>query len=66
MKTVYIIGAGTAGLTAAYDLLKSNSGYKVVVLEGSNTIGGISQTYNFHGNRMELGGHRFFLKMKKS
>lgn len=62
MKTIYIIGAGPAGLTAAYDLLKSGSEYKVVILEGSNTIGGISQTYNFNGNRMDLGGHRFFSK----
>ncbi len=61
MKNVIIIGAGPAGLTAAYELLKKD-GYKVTILEASDRIGGISQTVRYHGNRMDIGGHRFFSK----
>ena len=60
MEKVLIIGAGPAGLTAAYELLKK--GYDVTVLEQSGRIGGISQTVHYQGNRMDLGGHRFFSK----
>ena len=56
-----IIGAGPAGLTAAYCLLKQTD-IIPIVLEESTYIGGISRTHNFHGNRMDLGGHRFFSK----
>lgn len=63
MKKVLIIGAGPAGLTAAYELLDKSSGYEVVVLEESDTYGGISRTVNYHGNRMDMGGHRFFSKV---
>ena len=62
MKTVIIIGAGPAGLTAAFELLKENESYKVVVLEEDSIIGGISKTVSFEGNRMDMGGHRFFSK----
>ncbi|MFH1513702.1 MAG: NAD(P)/FAD-dependent oxidoreductase [Bacillota bacterium] len=61
MKVV-MIGAGPAGLTAAYELLYRHQGYEVVVLEKSGVIGGISQTVRHHGNRMDIGGHRFFSK----
>lgn len=61
MKKIVIIGAGPAGLTCAYDLLKKGE-KDVTILEASSTIGGISRTFNFHGNRMDLGGHRFFSK----
>jgi protoporphyrinogen oxidase len=61
MKVV-IVGAGPAGLTAAYELLNSHQGYEVVVLEKTDTIGGISKTVPHHGNRMDIGGHRFFSK----
>lgn len=63
-KKVVIIGAGPAGLTAAYELLKDgdNSNYDVVMLEESHVIGGISQTVKYNGNRMDIGGHRFFSK----
>lgn len=65
MKKVVIIGAGPAGLTAAYELLSKNSGeYEVTVLEESNAIGGISRTVFHGGNRMDIGGHRFFSKDK--
>ena len=63
MKKVVIIGAGPAGLTAANELLKDNSGeYEVVILEETKVIGGISQTVRYNGNRMDIGGHRFFSK----
>lgn len=62
MKKVVIIGAGPAGLTAAYCLLKESTEYEVVILEESEAIGGISRTVNYKGNRMDIGGHRFFSK----
>lgn len=63
MKKVIIIGAGPAGLTAAYELLKDKSGkYDVTILEETNAIGGISQTVKYKNNRMDIGGHRFFSK----
>ena len=62
MKKVLIIGAGPAGLTAAYKLLKSGQEVDVTILEASDVIGGISRTYNYKGNRMDIGGHRFFSK----
>lgn len=58
-----VIGAGPAGLTAAYELLDKSKDYDVVVLEESNTFGGISRTVNYKGNRMDMGGHRFFSKV---
>ncbi len=64
MKKVIIIGAGPAGLTAAYELLKSNE-YEVIILEATDRIGGISQTVKYGGNRMDIGGHRFFSKDKR-
>lgn len=62
MKEVVIIGAGPAGITAAYELLKYPDEYKVVILEESDQIGGISRTVKHNGNRMDIGGHRFFSK----
>ena len=63
MKKVVIFGAGPAGLTACYELLKDNKNeYEVVILEESNDIGGISKTVKYNGNRMDIGGHRFFSK----
>ena len=63
MKKVLIIGAGPAGLTAAYELLEKSKDYEVIVFEESNAIGGISRTVNYKGNRMDMGGHRFFSKV---
>lgn len=60
-KKVIIIGAGPAGLTAAYELLKRTN-IIPVILEKSGDIGGISKTINYKGNRMDIGGHRFFSK----
>ena len=62
MKKVVIIGAGPAGLTAAYELLRSGGDYDVTVLEESGEVGGISRTVRHGGNRMDIGGHRFFSK----
>ena len=60
MKKVLIIGAGPAGLTAGYELAKR--GYEVTLLEGDKQVGGIAKTVQYKGNRMDLGGHRFFSK----
>ena len=65
MKNVVIIGAGPAGLSAAYHLLKNSKDYKVVVLEKEDSVGGLSKTITYNGNRMDLGGHRFFTKDKE-
>ncbi len=62
MKRIVIIGAGPAGLTAAYELLKNGGDYSVSILEESEAIGGISRTVNHNGYRMDIGGHRFFSK----
>ncbi|MGO9012391.1 MAG: NAD(P)/FAD-dependent oxidoreductase [Bryobacteraceae bacterium] len=60
-KRAIIIGAGPAGLTAAYELL-SRTSIKPIVLEKSDRVGGICRTVNYKGNRMDMGGHRFFSK----
>ena len=65
MKRVLIIGAGPAGLTAAYELLRQSDEYEVVVFEESGKFGGISRTVEYKGNRMDMGGHRFFSKSKE-
>src|SRR5438046_1319532 len=61
MKKAIIIGAGPAGLTAAYELLKRTD-IVPIVLEKSGDIGGLSKTVQYKGNRMDIGGHRFFSK----
>ena len=63
MQKVLIIGAGPAGLTAAYELMDKSKDYEVIVLEESDRFGGISRTVNYKGNRMDMGGHRFFSKV---
>ena len=61
-KKVVIIGAGPAGLTAAYQLCKE--GVPSVVLEKDDVVGGISRTVNYRGYLFDIGGHRFFTKVK--
>jgi protoporphyrinogen oxidase len=56
-----IIGAGPAGLTAAYELLQRTD-IKPIILESTADVGGISKTVNYKGNRIDIGGHRFFSK----
>lgn len=71
MRKVLIIGAGPAGLTAAYELLTDrqpgnpavDNDYEIIVFEESEAMGGISRTVNYNGNRMDMGGHRFFSKV---
>ncbi len=60
-KVVAIAGAGPAGLTAALELLR-RSDVIPIVFESDGQVGGISKTINYRGNRMDLGGHRFFSK----
>ncbi len=60
VKKAIIIGAGPAGLTAAYELLEK--GIRPVIFEQTSDIGGISKTINYKGNRIDIGGHRFFSK----
>ncbi len=60
-QTAVIIGAGPAGLTAAYELLERTD-VKPVVVETLDRVGGIAMTVEHNGNRMDLGGHRFFSK----
>jgi len=60
-RVVVIAGAGPAGLTAAYEFLKRTD-IKPIVFEQSGALGGIAQTHNYKGNRIDLGGHRFFSK----
>jgi len=60
-RTVVIAGAGPAGLTAALELLRGTD-CRPVVFEADAQVGGISRTVNYDGNRMDLGGHRFFSK----
>jgi len=60
-RTAIIIGAGPAGLTAALELIRQTD-VRPIVIEASDTVGGISRTVNFNGYRMDIGGHRFFSK----
>ena len=60
-KIAIIIGAGPAGLTAAYELINKTD-IKPVIIEKTNDIGGLSKTVVHNGNRMDIGGHRFFSK----
>ncbi len=61
MKKAIVIGAGPAGLTAAYHLLEQGD-VLPIVLEKEAFVGGISRTYNHRNNRIDIGGHRFFSK----
>ncbi|KNY25667.1 NAD(P)/FAD-dependent oxidoreductase [Pseudobacteroides cellulosolvens] len=64
-KIAIIIGAGPAGLTAAHEILKQNTGIHPIILEESNEIGGISRTVKYNNHRIDIGGHRFFSKDDK-
>ena len=59
--TAIIIGAGPAGLTAALELQR-RSNIKPIVIEAATQVGGMSRTVRYKGNRMDIGGHRFFSK----
>lgn len=62
-KSVVIIGAGPAGLTAAYELMKL--GVPAVVLEADQQVGGIARTVNYKGYLFDIGCHRFFTKWRE-
>ena len=62
-KEVVIIGGGPAGLTAAYELCKL--GIRPIVLEKEDKVGGLSRTESYRGFYFDLGGHRFFTKVKE-
>src|SRR5215203_2555962 len=66
IKSVAVIGAGPAGLTAGYSLLKKDHTLKVTVLEADpEYVGGISRTVKYKGFHFDIGGHRFFSKSKE-
>src|SRR4029079_11457716 len=60
MKRFVVIGAGPAGVTAAYGL--SLLGHRPVVVEQSNIVGGLAKTENYKGYHFDMGGHRFYTK----
>src|SRR5476651_1812269 len=63
-KPIVIMGAGPAGLTAAWELVRA--GHEVVVWEAdTNYVGGISRTVQAEGFRFDIGGHRFFSKSEE-
>jgi len=64
MKTAVIIGAGPAGLAAAYELIKK-SDIKPIIIERDSQVGGISRTINHNGYALDIGPHRFFSKIKR-
>ena len=63
-KSVVIVGAGPAGLTAALEIIRKTD-YKPLIIEAEKQVGGISKTIQYKGNRMDLGGHRFFTKSER-
>ncbi len=62
--SVVVIGAGPAGLTAAYQLMKAGHACRVTILESDDVVGGISRTVQRDGWRFDIGGHRFFTKVR--
>ena len=64
-KKIIIVGAGPAGLTTAYKLLKESKDYEVIILERDNKYGGISSSVNLNGYIVDTGIHRFFSKNKE-
>lgn len=64
MRKAIIIGAGPAGLTAAYELLNKTDIIPIII-EQDGQVGGLSKTIDFEGNKIDIGGHRFFSKSKK-
>lgn len=65
-SNVVIIGGGPAGLTSAYELQRNGDDYTPIVLEASDLVGGIARTESYKGFRFDIGGHRFFTKVKEA
>lgn len=61
-KKIVIIGGGPAGLTAGLSFLQKSTDVEIIILEAENQLGGLSRTHVYKGNRMDIGGHRFFSK----
>lgn len=61
-KKIVIIGGGPAGLTAGLSFLQKSTECEIIVLESESQLGGLSRTHQYKGNRMDIGGHRFFSK----
>jgi protoporphyrinogen oxidase len=61
---VVVVGAGPAGLTAAWELVRAGHAGGVTILESTDVVGGISQTVQREGWRFDIGGHRFFTKVR--
>ena len=64
MEFAIIMGAGPAGLTAAYELL-TKTNIRPIIIEAEEQVGGLSKTVNYKGNLIDIGGHRFFSKSQK-
>lgn len=64
-KKIIVIGAGPAGLSFSYELLKNSNNFDIEILEKENYIGGISRTVDYKGNKIDIGGHRFFSKIER-
>ena len=64
MRKAIIIGAGPAGLTAAFELLVRTDIIPVII-EKDSQVGGLAKTVQYKGNRLDIGGHRFFSKSSK-
>jgi protoporphyrinogen oxidase len=64
-KRFAVIGAGPAGLTAAYEILRKIPAARVDIYEATERPGGLSATIEYKGNRIDIGGHRFFSKSKE-
>ncbi len=63
-RVAVIIGAGPAGLTAALELLERTD-IRPIVIEATDAIGGLARTVRYKGNRLDIGGHRFFSKSER-
>lgn len=61
-KKIVIIGGGPAGLTAGLSFLQKSTDLEIIILESEQQLGGLSRTHLYKGNRMDIGGHRFFSK----
>ena len=64
-KTILILGAGPAGLTAAYELASKSDKFKIIVLDKNNCVGGMCRSLKYKNNYMDIGGHRYFTKFNK-
>jgi protoporphyrinogen oxidase len=63
VRTLLVIGAGPAGLTAALELQRRTRDWQPIVIEALDQVGGLARTVRHNGNRMDIGGHRFFSKV---